>query len=101
MGSGPSVRDNDTTLCNESLHGGHRVGAVVGSSHTIGPQAVASALQIAEHGIVGIFGHNGIDVAHAFARVREAFDAAMYEREGEGSYKLSGGLGLCRALEGH
>ena len=82
-GEWPSVRDKDTTLCHESLHGGHRVGAFVGSSHTIGPQAVASALQIAEEGIVAIFEHYGIDVTHEFVPVREAFDAAMYEREDE------------------
>ena len=83
-GEWPAVRDNDTTLCHEPLHGGHRVGAFVGSSHTIGPQALASALQIAEDGIVAIFGQYGIDVAHEFAPVWKAFDAAMYEREDEG-----------------
>jgi hypothetical protein len=71
------------TVCTEPLHAGHRVGAFVGSSHTIGPQAVASALQIAEDGIVAIFNHHGIDVSHEFAPVWEAFDAAMYLSEGE------------------
>jgi hypothetical protein len=83
-GEWPSVRDNDTAFCREPLHAGHRVGAFSGSSHTIGPQAVASALQIAEDGIVAIFDHYGIDVAHEFAPVRKAFEAAMYEREDEG-----------------
>jgi hypothetical protein len=80
-GEWPSVRDNDTTVCTEPLHGGHRVGAFVGSSHTIGPQAVASALQIAEEGIVAIFSHHGIDVSPEFAAVWEAFNAAMYVSE--------------------
>jgi hypothetical protein len=84
-GEWPSVRDKDTTLCHEPLHGGHRVGAFVGSSHTIGPQAIATALQVAADGIVAIFDHYGIDVAREFVPVREAFDAAMYEREGEGN----------------
>jgi hypothetical protein len=83
-GEWPSVRDNDTAFCREPLHAGHRVGAFSGSSHTIGPQAVASALQIAEDGIVAIFDHYGIDVAHEFAPVRKAFEAAMYEKEDEG-----------------
>jgi hypothetical protein len=60
------------------------VGAFVGSSHTIGPQAVASALQIAEDGIVAIFEHYGIDVTQEFVPVREASDSAMYERKDEG-----------------
>ena len=80
-GEWPSVRDNDTSICSEPLHGGHRVGAFVGSSHTIGPQAVASALQIAEDGIVAIFNRYGIDVSLEFAPVWEAFNAAMYTSE--------------------
>lgn len=82
-GEWPSVRDNDTTACTEPLHGGHRVGAFTGSSRTIGPQAIRSALQIAEDGIVAIFSHFEIDVSDDFAPVWEAFSAAMYVDEGE------------------
>lgn len=82
-GEWPSVRDNDTTVCSEPLHGRHRVGSFVGSPHTIGPQAIASALKIAEDGIVDIFAIYGIDVAGEFAPVWEAFDAAMYADQDE------------------
>jgi hypothetical protein len=82
-GEWPSVRDNDTIACTEPLHGGHRIGAFAGSSRTIGPQAVGSALQIAEEGITSIFGHYGIDVSSAFAAVWDAFNAAMYVSEDE------------------
>jgi hypothetical protein len=84
-GEWPSIRDNDTTACTEPLHGGHRVGAFAGSSRTIGPQAIGSALQIAEEGIVAIFGHHGIDVSHEFTPVWETFNAAMYVSEDDDS----------------
>lgn len=80
-GEWPSVRDNDTTGCTEPLHGGHRVGSFVGSSRSIGPQAIGSALHIAEGGIVSIFSHYDIDVSPDFAPVWEAFNAAMYVSE--------------------
>jgi hypothetical protein len=78
-GEWPSVRENDTVLCTEPLHGGHRVGAFQGSPRTIGPPAARSALAIAEEGITAIFGHYGLDVAADFAPVWTAFDAAMYD----------------------
>lgn len=84
-GEWPSVRDNDMTVCTEQLHGGHRIGAFVGSSRTIGPQAIASALQIAEDGIVAIFSHHGTDVSHEFAPVWEAFNATVYVSDDEES----------------
>jgi hypothetical protein len=82
-GEWPSVRDHDASLCREPLHGVHRVGAFVGSSRTIGPQAVASALQIAEDGIVAIFGHYGINVADEFATVWKTFNDAIYADGGQ------------------
>lgn len=77
-GEWPSVRDGDTVICDEPIHGGHRIGAFQASERTIGPQAIGSALQIAEEGIVAIFGRYGIDVSGDFAPVWAAFDAAMY-----------------------
>jgi hypothetical protein len=78
-GEWPSVRENDTTVCTESLHGAHRVGAFEASSRTIGPQAVGSALTIAEDGITAIFDHYEIDVSAEFRPVWDAFKLAMYE----------------------
>ncbi len=82
-GEWPSVRDSDTTPCHEPLHGGHRIGTFIGSPRTIGPQAIGSALEIAEAGIVAIFGHHGIDISDEFTPVRKAFDAAMYVSDEE------------------
>ena len=82
-GEWPSVRDSDTTPCHEPLHGGHRIGTFTGSPRTIGPQAIGSALEIAEAGIVAIFGHHGIDISDEFTPVRKAFDAAMYVSDEE------------------
>jgi hypothetical protein len=77
-GEWPSVRENDTALCREPLHGGHRVGAFKASSRTIGPQAVRSALQIADEGITTIFNQYGVDISQEFAPVWAAFTSAMY-----------------------
>jgi len=78
-GEWPSVRENDTVLCTEDLHGGHRIGAFRGSPRTIGPSPVRTALTVAEEGITTIFGHYGVDVSPMFVPVWEAFNAAMYE----------------------
>ena len=46
-----------------------------------GPQAIASALQTAEEGVVEIFKHYNIDVTKDFVPVWDAFNAAMYIRD--------------------
>lgn len=84
-GEWPSVRDNDTAICTEPLHGGHRVGAFVGSPWVIGPEAITSALGIAEEGIVSIFSHFGIDISQEFTPLREAFEAAVFMDEDDTS----------------
>ncbi len=83
-GEWPSVRENDTTLCTEPVHGGHRIGAFESSARNIGPQAVWSALEIAEEGITSIFDHYGLDVSGEFTPVWDAFRTAMYVTEDEG-----------------
>lgn len=80
-GEWPSVRENDTVLCTDPLHGGHRIGAFQGSSRIIAPPAARTALTVAEEGITSIFGRYGIDVSPDFAPVWTAFNAAMYEDE--------------------
>jgi hypothetical protein len=82
-GEWPSVRENDTVLCTDPLHGGHRIGAFRGSSRTIGPQAAQTALTVAEEGITAIFGRYGLDVSSDFVPVWTAFNAAMYEGEND------------------
>lgn len=82
-GEWPAIRDNDTVLCTEPLHGSHRVGRFQSSTRVIGPQAARQALLVAEEGIVAIFAHYKLDVAAAFAPVWEAFRAAVYEDEDE------------------
>ncbi len=77
----PSVRENDTVMCREPLHGQHRLGAFMPSSRTVGPVAPMTAFQYARDGISGIFSHFGVGVAGKFDPVERALRNALYESE--------------------
>jgi Family of unknown function (DUF5677) len=79
-GEWPSVRDNDTVICEEPLHAGHRVGAFRRPSRTLGPQPVVTAFNFARDGIVAIFDHLGIDVLDRFEPVGLALEAARFAK---------------------
>lgn len=80
-GEWPSVRENDTIVCREALHGNHRVGAFAAPSRTLGPQPVVMALDLARDGISQVFKHYGMDVVERFDAVEVAFRDAAYERD--------------------
>ena len=74
----PSVRENDTLMCREGLHGGHRVGAFTPSSRTVNAVAPMTAFQYARDGISAIFQHLDIDVEDKFKPVEHALRNAVY-----------------------
>jgi hypothetical protein len=80
-GEWAAVRDDDTVLCEEVLHGGHRVGRFEASSRTLGPEPAMFAFSLARDGITAIFEHLGADVAAQFEPVAHALTAALYEHD--------------------
>jgi hypothetical protein len=77
----PAVRENDTVVCAEPLHAGHRVGAFMPSGRTIGPAPAMSAYRYVRDGICEIFGHFGIDVGSHFKPVEQALRRALYRND--------------------
>jgi hypothetical protein len=81
----PSVRENDTLMCREPLHGGHRLGAFMPSSRTLGPIAPMTAFQYARDGIAAIFHHLGMEVEDKFEPLERALRTAVYtDADGDG-----------------
>lgn len=72
------ARENDTLICREPLHGGHRLGAFMPSSRTVGPVAPMTAFQYARDGIAAIFRHLGIGVEDNFQPLEQALRQALY-----------------------
>jgi hypothetical protein len=79
-GEWPTVRENDTVLCQEPLHGGHRVGAVPQPSRHIAATPVFLALDLARDGICQVFDYYGRDVRPSFDALQKAVEAAAYEQ---------------------
>jgi hypothetical protein len=78
----PDVREHDTVMCREPLHGGHRLGAFMPSSpRLIGPAPAMSAFQYVRDGICDIFTHFGIDVTREFEPLSQALENALYTDE--------------------
>lgn len=71
------VRDYDTELCKEPIHGGHRVGRFKPSSRMLGPTPARQALHIAREGIVAVYAHHGQDVDRCFDAVTQALHNAV------------------------
>jgi hypothetical protein len=82
-GEWPSVRDEDTVVCTEPLHMGHRVGAFRAPSRTLRISAVTMATRFAQEGIVAVFGYFDIDVESKFAPLLEALDRALYASDSD------------------
>lgn len=78
-GDWSSVRDSDTALCAEPLHGAHRVGRFGKPSRTLRPEPVFAALSLARDGICDVFDHYGRDVRQDFDPVEQALSHAVYE----------------------
>jgi hypothetical protein len=70
------VRDYDTLLCEEPLHGGHRVGRFRPSSRQLGFHPAFFAVDVARAGVTAVFAHYGVDVEAAFDGVHQALDRA-------------------------
>jgi len=80
-GEWPAVRDSDTVLCAEPLHGGHRVGRFGPPSRTLRPEPVFAALGLARDGVSQVFEHYGRDIRGSFEPVEQALSQAAYEHE--------------------
>jgi Family of unknown function (DUF5677) len=78
-GEWPAVRESDTRVCREPLHGSHRLGAFESPSRVLGPQPVVLALDLARGGINQVFAHLGKDVEESFGEVEEALRAAAFD----------------------
>jgi hypothetical protein len=89
-GEWPTVREDDTLICEEPLHGNHRVGAFRPPLRTTSSASVFAALDLARAGVGDIFGYYGKDIRPAFDRVKNALERAAYapgesKPEGHGS----------------
>lgn len=79
-GEWPAVREGDTFLCKEPLHGNHRVGAFDPPTRVIHPSPITSAIEHARAGIEQVFGHyrREGDIADALDAVEASFERAAY-----------------------
>jgi hypothetical protein len=79
-GEWPAVREGDTALCNEPLHGNHRVGAFDPPARVIRPSPVTSAIEHARAGIEQVSGYYGKQrkITEALDGVEAAFENAAY-----------------------
>jgi hypothetical protein len=78
-GEWPTVRENDTIVCEEPLHGSHRVGAFCPPTRTIAATPVFLALDLARDGICSVFGYYGQDVRSCFDSLQTAAEKAAYD----------------------
>jgi hypothetical protein len=78
-GEWPAIREDDTELCEEPLHGQHRLGRFEAPSRIVSARPVELAYEWTRDGIEAIFGYLGRDVIAYFDPVRAAMDAALYE----------------------
>jgi hypothetical protein len=79
-GEWPNVRENNTVLCEEILHQGHRVGAFRAPSRTITARPIFYALELAREGICQVFDYYGRDVQALFVSLEKALQDAAYEK---------------------
>jgi hypothetical protein len=75
-GEWPTVRENDTVLCQEPLHGNHRLGAFAPPSHTISGTPAFLALDLAREGICQVFDYYERDIREKFDQLQTALDEA-------------------------
>jgi hypothetical protein len=79
-GEWPAVRENDTLLCEEPLHQGHRIGAFRAPSRTVTAQPIFYALDLTREGICQVFDYYGRDVQPLFEPLQKALEDAAYEK---------------------
>ena len=84
-GEWPAVRDDDTLICEEPLHGDHRVGAFRPPQRMTSSAPVFAALDLARAGICQVFDHYEKDVGPAFVPVQKALEKAVYTDGGDQS----------------
>lgn len=82
-GEWPTVRENDTVICQEPLHGSHRLGAFAPPSHTIAAAPALLALDLAREGICQVFDYYERDVRGKFDHLEEALKRAAYADDGD------------------
>lgn len=82
-GEWPTVRDDDTLICEESLHGNHRIGAFRPPIRTTSSAPVFAALDLARAGICDVFDRYGRDVQPAFDPMQKALERAVYVEDND------------------
>lgn len=82
-GEWPTVRDDDTLLCEEPLHGNHRVGAFRPPERMTSSAPVFAALDLARAGICQVFDRYEKDVRPAFDPLQDALERAVYVEDGD------------------
>lgn len=78
-GEWPTVRENDTIVCKEPLHGSHRVGAFRPPSRNIAAAPLFLALDLARDGICAVFSYCSQDVRRYFDPLQVAAEKAAYD----------------------
>jgi len=77
-GEWPTVREDDTTICQEPLHRNHRLGAFAPPPRTIAATPAFLALDLAREGICQVFDYYGQDLRDNFDGLRESLEGAAY-----------------------
>jgi Family of unknown function (DUF5677) len=80
-GEWPTVREDDTIMCEEPLHAGHRVGAFGPPSRSVSATPVFLALDLARAGISQVFTYYSQSVESLFDPLQKALKAAAYQDE--------------------
>lgn len=84
-GEWPALRDSDTELCSEPLHGGHRIGAFSSPSHQLSDATAQAAVELARDGICEVFDFYERDVSGLFGPLEAALKKALaFDGESQG-----------------
>ena len=88
-GEWPAVREDDTLICEEVMHGNHRIGAFRPPQRITSAAPVFLALEHGRAGICQVFDHYGTDIRAAFEPGQNALEKAAYSGEDEDSSRGS------------
>lgn len=80
-GEWPALRDSDTEICVEPLHGSHRVGAFAPPSHQLSDAPAHAAVELTRDGICQVFDFYGRDVSALFSPLEAALKDALASDE--------------------
>lgn len=78
-GEWPALRDYDTVLCSEPIHGNHRVGAFQPPSRSLNNASPLFALDLARDGVSQVFGYYGRDISPMFKPLGDSVRAALFD----------------------